>query len=90
MSACLYLPAGIAVLGWGLAALSALELAVRHPGEDRSAFWYATHGVAFFDRSSFAPTGAAAHTRFLAGVVVFFLAVLAQGAVVGVATAIGG
>lgn len=88
MTACLYLPALVAVLGWGLAALSALELAVRHPAEDRSAMWYATHGAAFFSAASFAPSGGAAHRRFLTGIAVFALGALAQAAVVGVSTAI--
>ncbi|TNE84017.1 MAG: hypothetical protein EP330_31120 [Deltaproteobacteria bacterium] len=57
--------------GWLLAAVSAAELAMRHPAEDRSAWWYATHGAAFFDPEAFAASGAPVHSRMLAGMGTF-------------------
>lgn len=57
----------IAACFFGLAAFSAIELAVRFPAEGRSAAWYAVHGLAFLDPGNFAPGGAAAHDRFLVG-----------------------
>lgn len=62
-----------AALAWLVAAGSALDLALRHPAEGRSAGWYAVNGIAFFDAGNFAPSGAAAHRRFLGGVGAFVL-----------------
>jgi len=58
---------------WFLAAVSALELALKHPGEDYSTFDYAFKGHLFFDESNFAHTGSAAYRRMTVGMLGFIL-----------------
>jgi hypothetical protein len=66
----------VAVGGWVVAAASWASLAASYPLPGRSFGWYAVHGTAAFDPSSFAPEGARLHTVMLGGMAAFGLGVL--------------
>ena len=68
--------AGVAVVAWIVAALSAMRL-MGHRLPGRSTGWYATRGYAFFDAGQFAPSGRGIQRAFLVAALVFVLAVIA-------------
>ena len=63
----------VAGLSWLVSAVSAVELAKKHPTEGRSFATYAAQGHLFFSSENFAPSGAAAHRRFMMGLVGFII-----------------
>lgn len=59
-----------------IVALTAAFGALRHRLPDRSRFWYATHGHAFFSKRHFLPEAAPYLRRFRLSALLFFLVVL--------------
>jgi hypothetical protein len=69
----------VAAIAWVTAAAAALG-ALRHRLPDRSRFWYATHGHAFFNAGYFKPE-AAPYVRLLRLAALIFFAAILLGAV---------
>ena len=63
----------VAAMSWLLCAVSAVELAKKHPTDGRSFATYTVQGHLFFSSENFAPSGAAAHRRFTMGLVGFII-----------------
>jgi len=63
----------IPVACWLLAAISALELALKHPLDGLRTIDYAFKGHLFFNEENFAHTGAAAYRRMGIGALGFVL-----------------
>jgi hypothetical protein len=67
--------AAIAGVGWLVAAIACLRLALTYPLPGRSAWWYAVNGWAFWSADQFAPGAAGAHAWFVGGGAVFAVGV---------------
>lgn len=57
----------LSVVGWLLAAVSALQLLWHHRPPERGVLEYAVKGVLFFDAANFTASGAGWHRRMLVG-----------------------
>ena len=65
----------VAGAGWLLAVVSAFAR-LRHRAPDKSVAWFLFRGYAFFTRDGFTESARPAHTRFLAGVALFGVALI--------------
>jgi len=79
MGVVVYVFGAAAMASWLVSAISAAELVTTHRTEGRSVASYAFNGYLFFSASNFAPEGAAAHGRFIKGVLGFMISVAGVG-----------